>query len=708
MLQSTITEVEKSLWEAADQLRANSKLTATEYSMPVLGLIFLRFAYNRFLMVKDKLEAALPVHSGRGKRTLTKEEFLSEKAIFLPEKSRFDYLAALPDGTNLGETINEAMKAIEDEYPNLSGVLPRNFNQFEDSLLRDLLRIFDRDSIRNIQGDAFGKIYEYFLNEFAITGAQEGGEFFTPSSLVNTIVNVIQPSHGIVLDPACGSAGMFVQTGHFIEEEGFNPGEKITIYGQEKTTTNTRIAKMNLAVHGLEGKIAEVNSFYNDEFDLAGKCDFVMANPPFNVDGVDKSRDFVKNDPRLLYTVDEGGSKVRLLPKSDNANYLWIQYFYGYLNETGRAGFVMASSASDAGHSEKDIRERLVKTGAVDVMIAIGTNFFYTRSLPCTLWFFDRAKEQDEEGKNKTLMLDARGIFRVVTRKINDFTPEQLRNISTIVELYRGNRQAYIALIDSYILKTKEHLLEAIPAANTVFESFKGHYEQVKAVENNFPQLKDLYQALEAEKESIDNAFSALQSLLQAHSNNFIPNAVETLPDDANKAQQAHFEALGALTAIAKTLAHHTEHSVKLIVELTEKLTAALKGNGELNSLPREWKATDLRKKLTEIEAAKKALMDTVKQSVYFHNQMKWMQSRFPEATYADVEGLCKIVSQEEIAKNDYSLTPGRHVGVAPKEDDDVDFAERLKAIHLELTALNDEAAELAKTITANFEELGI
>ena len=343
-----LRQLEAELWRAADQLRANSKLTASEYSMPVLGLIFLRHAYNRFQKVKVEVEKDLPTHPQRGKRPLTKNDFLERNAMYLPEKAQFDFLVSLPESADIGEAIDNAMKLIEDEYDNLKGVLPKNFSIFSKDLLRELLRIFNKEVLQQAEGDLFGKIYEYFLNKFAMTGAQEGGEFFTPGSLVQTIVNVIEPDHGIVFDPACGSAGMFVQTGYFIESEGLKPAEKVTFYGQEKAELNTKLAKMNLTVHGLEGNIQEGNTFYEDKQDMVGRADFVMANPPFNVDGVDKAKDAVKKDPRLVLD-----GKVNL-PKNDNANYLWIQYFYNYLKPTGRAGFVMASSASDAGHSGRN------------------------------------------------------------------------------------------------------------------------------------------------------------------------------------------------------------------------------------------------------------------------------------------------------------------------------------------------------------------
>ncbi len=699
-----IAEIENSLWEAADQLRANSKLTATEYSMPVLGLIFLRFAYNRFVIIKDKIEQNLVSYPGRGKRKITKDDYLSEKAIYLPEKSRFDYLVDLPESANIGEAINEAMKFIEEEYPNLAGVLPKTYNDFENNLLYGLLRILDHEAIRQIQGDAFGKIYEYFLNQFAISGAQEGGEFFTPLSLVSTIVNIIQPDHGIVLDPACGSAGMFVQTGHFIESQGADPVAKITIYGQEKTTTNTRLAKMNLAVHGLEGNIVEKNTFYNDEFNLAGKCDFVMANPPFNVDGVDKKKDFVKNDPRLLYVNDENGNKVRLVPNSDNANYLWIQYFYGYLNETGRAGFVMASSASDAGHSEKEIRTKLVNTGAVDVMISVGTNFFYSVTLPCTLWFFDRSKENDEIYKNKTLMLDARNIYRVVTRKINDFSPEQLSNITAIVELYRENNNYFIDLVTDYINKSINYFNNIGTNYNNLIYVLNPLYNQL----NTYIQQNNIFtdEFNNINYDAVKNNYEQFDKLRKIN----CANEIYTAKDNSlnNKKQHNKYNLLTKLAENAKILRTSIEHTIKEMFFLVEQIQVKYKENGEKNNIPQEWKQSEIRKKTNDIELNKNALFETIKSAKYFINEIKWLQTRFPDAVYTDVLGLCKVVSREEIADNDFSLTPGRYVGVTPAIEDNYDFAERLKEIHLELENLNNEAAELAKTISANFLDLGL
>jgi len=427
---SEIKKLEDELWGAADDLRANSKLTAAEYKDPVLGLILLRYAQNRYEEAKIAIEASMP-KGPRGKRAATQEDFLAAGAMMLPEKAQYDYLANLPEKEDISEAVNNAMRSIEAAYPDLAGILPKNYQELDADLLRGLIRVFNKDSVKKLTGDVFGRIYEYFLMKFSMmgAGAQEGGEFFTPPSLVNLIVNFIEPDHGIVYDPACGSGGMFVQTGYFIKDHAKKQvNEAIKAYGTELKSNNAKLAKMNLAIHGIEGKIIESNSFYSDPHTLVGKCDFVMANPPFNVNKVDKGKDFVKNDKRLFKDVG--------IPKADNGNYLWIQYFYHYLNEKGRAGFVMASSATDAGSSEKLIRQKLIETGSVDCIVSIGNNFFYTRSLPCHLWFLDRGKKA--QNKKSILMIDARNTFRQVTQTLRDFSPEQMDGLTAIVKAYRG------------------------------------------------------------------------------------------------------------------------------------------------------------------------------------------------------------------------------------------------------------------------------
>ncbi|MBT1699630.1 type I restriction-modification system subunit M [Fulvivirgaceae bacterium PWU4] len=521
MTQEQIRQLEKELWDAADALRANSKLTAAEYKDPVLGLVLLRFAQNKYEQARPIVESRIP-KGPRGKREATKEDYLAAGAIMLPENAQYDYLASLPEGKDIAAAINKAMKTIEAEYPDLQGNLPKNYQEFESDLLRDLVRVFNKDAVKKATGDVFGRIYEYFLMKFSMqgAGAQEGGEFFTPSSLVQLIVNFIEPDHGIIHDPACGSGGMFVQTGYFVKSHSNKEvNEVIKCYGTEQKTNNTKLAKINLAIHGIEGKIIEANSFYTDPHNLVGKCDFVMANPPFNVNKVDKGKDFVKTDPRLPFG----------LPKADNANYMWIQYFYSYLNKTGRAGFVMASSAADAGHSEKLIRQQLVESGAVDCIVSVGNNFFYTRSLPCHVWFFDKGKKK--ENKSKILMIDARNVFRKVTTTINDFSEEQLEGLTAIIKMHRGEKP------------------------------------------------------------------------------------------DVSKSNL-------------------------------------------------------------------------------------WFIDRFPERKYMDIEGFCKIVTLSDVRENDYSLTPGRYVGITMTADDGFDYKTRLAEINKELEQLNKAAVKISKTISKNIEEL--
>lgn len=447
----SIDKIESDLWEAADQLRANSKLSSSEYCMPALGVIFLRHAANRFdaatkQIQDDQAAGRMP------KRKPIAADYVKRRALMLPDVARYERIMALPKGTDLGKALNDAMKAIEDSFEPLTGVLPKEYGIFESVVLEDLLRIFNRDALRSAGGDVFGRIYEYFLMEFAIQGAQDNGEFFTPPSLVQTIVNVIEPDHGIVCDLACGSAGMFVQSSHFIERLGQDTSHRVTFFGQEKTATTIRLAKMNLAVHGLEGDIREANTFYMDVHRLEdgkslwGNCNFVMANPPFNVDMVDAEK--VKDDRRLPF----GLPGVNKAKKVSNANYLWISYFHSYLGSTGRAGFVMSSQASSAGHGEADVRRKLVETGDVDVMISIRGNFFYTRTVPCELWHFDKGKPK--ERRDQVLMIDARNIYRKVTRKIYDFSPEQLANLTAIVWLYRGQSDRFVSLVQSYLDRT--------------------------------------------------------------------------------------------------------------------------------------------------------------------------------------------------------------------------------------------------------------
>ena len=439
-----IRKLETELWEAADLLRVDSKVTSQEYCMPVLGLIFLRYAYSRFKFVEGEILKNRPMRNGRV-MPVEAEDFKSKSAIFLPEEARYDYLLNLPDSEDMGKAINHAVELIEEQSAQLKGILPKNYTILKNSLLRDLLRIFNNSAFNEIQDDIIGRIYEYFLNKFAPVVAADDGVFFTPKSLVRMIVNVIEPTHGTVLDPACGSGGMFVSSADFIEQYGASANTAMTFYGQEKLDYNAKLCIMNMAVHGLNAKIVsgdEANSFYHDAHNLEGSCDYVMANPPFNVDKV--KSETAQNAGRLPF----GLPGVNKNKEIGNANYLWISYFHAYLNETGRAGFVMASSATDSQGKDKDIREKLVATGDVDVMLSVGNNFFYTKSLPCTLWFFDKAKRAENE--DKVLFIDARNYYTAVDRTLNEWSEWQMKNLNAIVWLYRGEAEKYVTLRREY------------------------------------------------------------------------------------------------------------------------------------------------------------------------------------------------------------------------------------------------------------------
>ena len=454
-----IRKLEAELWESADLLRQGSKLTSNQYCMPVLALLFLRYAYSRFKLVEAEILKNRPSRGGRV-MPVEPSDFEAKSALFLPREAQFDFLVNLQDDVasvglknkdgqpvnSLGEAVNNAMQLVEEQSEQLTGVLPKTYTMFADDLLRELLRIFNNKTIDEIGGDIIGRIYEYFLSKFAKAAASDDGVFFTPKSLVKMLVNILEPEQGIMLDPACGSGGMFVQTGDFVNAAGMNANTQMTFYGQEKVEYNAQLCLMNMAVHGLNGCIVsgdEANSFYHDAFNLAGKCDYVIANPPFNVDKV-KSESALSAG-RLPFGLPGVNAKTK---EVGNANYLWISYFYAYLNEHGRAGFVMASSATDSSNKDRDIREKLVNTGHVDVMVSVGNNFFYTLSLPCSLWFFDKAKR--EENRDKVLFIDARKYYTVVDRTLNEWSEWQLRNLQAIVHLYRGESEKYKMLMAEY------------------------------------------------------------------------------------------------------------------------------------------------------------------------------------------------------------------------------------------------------------------
>ncbi|TDF35016.1 SAM-dependent DNA methyltransferase [Alteromonadaceae bacterium M269] len=687
MNQQEIKQLETELWDSANSLRANSKLTAAEYKDPVLGLILLRYAQNRYDQAKEQIEASIP-EGPRGKRAPTKDDFLAAGAMMLPLESQFDYLADLPESESLDEAINNAMKLIEEAYPDLAGVLPKNYQEFDTDLLRELIRVFNKDSVKKIKGDIFGRIYEFFLMKFSMdgAGAQEGGEFFTPPSLVQLIVNMIKPDHGVIHDPACGSGGMFVQTGHFIEElaekenQDASVNTKVTCYGSELKSNNTRLAKMNLAIHGIEGKIIESNSFYSDPHALVGKCDFVMANPPFNVKKVDKKKDYVKTDVRLFKDVG--------IPKADNGNYLWIQYFYHYLNEQGRAGFVMASSATDAGNTEKTIRQKLVETGAVDCIVAVGNNFFYTRSLPCHVWFLDKGKS--EENKDKILMIDARNTFRVVTNTINDYSPGQLINFNAIMESYRGDNTA-IASAQNI------HNQEALTLAKDIALEINQLRKECKTI-LAAPNAEDY----KGDKPNLD--FSTItveldEVLNVADDSDF--DVCQTWNERFNQPVEKLFALIEQYQADSEKALADCKAQAKALKESKEDKAQFDKKVKENKQLKKQLDANSkLLKSLTAAFNEHKALL---KQELADYKQriQDWssLRDNFPNDQYQDVEGLCKIVSRDEVEENDYSLTPGRYVGYSIQIDEDFDYQKRMSEILSELGSLNDEANNLLNQI---------
>lgn len=474
-----IRKLEGELWESADLLRQGSKLTSSQYCMPVLALLFLRYAYSRYKLVEAEILKNRPSRGGRV-MPVEQSDFAAKSALYLPREAQFDFLVNLPEDiasvglenkegqplNSLGEAVNNAMQLLEEQSEQLTGVLPKSYTMFSDDLLRELLRIFNNKTIDEIGGDIIGRIYEYFLSKFAKAVASDDGVFFTPKSLVKMLVNVLEPEQGVMLDPACGSGGMFVQTGDFVNAAGINANTQMTFYGQEKVEYNAQLCLMNMAVHGLNGRIVsgdEANSFYHDAFNLVGKCDYVIANPPFNVDKV--KAESASSAGRLPFGLPGVNTKSK---EVGNANYLWINYFYAYLNDHGRAGFVMASSATDSSNKDRDIREKLVKTGHVDVMVSVGNNFFYTLSLPCSLWFFDKAKR--EENQDKVLFIDARKYYTVVDRTLNEWTEWQLCNLQVIVHLYRGETEKYQVLIEKYNSAIQEAVSEMMEQAKPFTE----------------------------------------------------------------------------------------------------------------------------------------------------------------------------------------------------------------------------------------------
>jgi len=688
-----IEVIEKRLWSSADNLRANSNYASNEYFLPVMGLIFLRHAYSRFERIKIEIEASLPSRGGKV-CPLGKTDFSGKGAIYLGPEAQFDFMVELPDSKDRAHAIIHAMQSIEEDYETLKGVLPKaEYQELDNDVLGQLLRTFNDPALKAASGDVFGRIYEYFLTGFADQKAHDGGEFFTPVSLVQMIVNIIEPDHGSVLDPACGSGGMFVQSAHFIEQLHKNPTEAATFYGMEKNPTTIRLAKMNLAVHGLEGNIQKAISYYEEPHNLVGKANFVMANPPFNVDEVDAGK--VKNDPRLPF----GLPGVNKKEKVSNGNYLWISYFHSYLNDKGRAGFVMSSQASSSGRDEAKVRRKLIETGDVDAMISIRGNFFYTRSVPCELWFLN--KDKPDHLKDKLLMIDARHIYRKVTRKIFDFSPEQLANLTSIVWLYRGETQRFLELEASHLDKT---LAEAM-AVNAPLLRFFDEADALFGKRTSFlgAQPADgLHAKLESEIATVLEALTPTSRSMQQDT--VEASAAWKQTEHNNEGLHQAAAQIAPLAESARDIIKDIDHICKLLGRLIDLCEQEL--DAKVSDL---WSTREISKARKALDEARKEVVEQLKQVRYFFRQAQWLQERFPDAELCDVPGLVKLVDRSELAGHDYSLTPGRYVGVAPEEvDENFDFEEALRDIHIEMKGLNDEAAQLATKIARNFEELGI
>lgn len=697
-----IEAIEKRLWGAADTLRSNSNYASNEYFMPVMGLIFLRHAYSRFLSVKDEIIASLPKRGGKT-RQLAKEDFSQKGSIFLQEKAQFDYLVSLTDAQDRAKAIIDAMESIEEDYEQLKGQLPKSeYQDLDNEVLGQLLRTLNPDELKNASGDIFGRIYEYFLTQFANQNAHDGGEFFTPVSLVSFIANALEPKNGTVLDPACGSGGMFVQSAHIVENLHANPTENLTFYGLEKNPTTIRLAKMNLAVHGLEGDIQKAITYYEDPHQLLGKVDYVMANPPFNVDEVDAEK--VKSDQRLPF----GLPGVNKNDKVSNGNYLWINYFYSYLNETGRAGFVMSSQASSAGRDEAKVRQKLIETGSVDIMVAIRSNFFYTRSVPCELWFLNRAKP--EEYKNKVLMIDARNIYRKVTRKIYDFSPEQLQNLLSIVWLYRGQEDRFFNLLTKYIENTlteahkcftdkkreEEHLLaNYITTIKEVINTIQPFLRNL-SLENSL--TKDLIEEIEEESTTYMqnvNAFRLTLETEQSYWNNSNKN---------NNELNYITQRLTNLMEQSRKLSKQADYIYKLVCRLINTCEKDLDSSASYL-----WDSREILKVRKFADSIRHDIINQLKLIRYFHKQLTWLVHRFPDGKLCDIEGLVKLVDIADLESNQWSLTPSRYVGIQQEEEDeDFDFEEALRDIHIELEGINTESVKLAEKISQRFKELGI
>ena len=696
MTNDQLKKLENDLWASANSLRAYGGLKAADYAVPVLGLIFLRFADNKYSQFETKILEDHKTDKGTRLERTIEAIALANCGFYLPDYARYDYLLNLPGDLSLAKALRKAMEGIE-EYQDekFKNVLPKeayfDIEKKKADILPQLLKSFS-DIPKDATGDVFGKIYEYFLGEFAMSEGQKGGEFFTPTSVVRFIVEVIEPYAGKIYDPACGSGGMFVQSAKFVQEANHDLSD-IYVYGQEYMGETARLAKMNLMVNNIRGEITEVNSYEGDPYGSLGRFDFVMANPPFNVKSVKEST--VKNDVRFYkYGLPKNKGKNTDDSITD-ANYLWISLFATSLNENGRAGFVMANSASDAGNSEYQIRKKIVDSGMVDCMVSMPSNMFFTVTLPATLWFFDKQKVNSSRN-DKILFIDARNTYHQINRAQREWTEEHIQNLAAIVRLYRGETDRYLELLNHY----EQLSIECTHKLPACFDNFHNK------LTSGLIALKH-YAAESKSKRKADEQLKLADSGLMQKLDSFVlPGFAlpsfgwqHDLPAD-NAGQLGFTEKLAvyvnALNEVDANLKTQKDRFTeicacadKLLKVKSDKTWAEL----GLNNIVRSQ---------DELQQAWKSAIDLV---AYWHSNIHWLQSRFPEATYTDVVGLCKLADKKEYAEEqDYSLNAGRYVGVAIEVDElsPDEFTSLMIEQLTSLIGLNNKAADLEKLISSN------
>ncbi|MDO8893476.1 class I SAM-dependent DNA methyltransferase [Nitrosomonas sp.] len=681
MNKAQLKKLEADLWSAADKLRANSDLKSSEYATPVLGLIFLKFADNNYRRHEKAILAEYQKLQGTRREKPVSEIAIEQCGFYLPDHTRYDYLLNLPEEKDIAKTLKEAMKAIEEYKPELEGVLPKDeyaaLTRTDKTIPQQLLRTF-ADIPANATGDLFGQIYEYFLSEFARSEGQKGGEFFTPRSVVRLMVEIIEPHGGKVFDPACGSGGMFVQSAQFIEAhrnelKGAESG--VYVCGQEKTQDTVKLAKMNLAVNGLRGEIKQANTYYEDPYDSFGAFDYVLANPPFNVDDVSLSS--VEKDRRFnTYGIPRNKSKVKKADEGKetvpNGNYLWISLFATSLKPQGRAALVMANSASDARHSEADIRKTLIEQNLIYAMLTLPSNMFYTVTLPATLWFFDKAKNDD-----RILFIDARNIFTQIDRAHREFSEEHIQNIAVISHLHKGQREKFIRLIERYFAAGMERLIE--------------NNEKIEPVCAQLLDVLDDAGGKQAVEELLQH-WRELEKLQTHYAQYRTEHAIATEIDKKNQAQH---QLRHAFDPFFSALHEGLKRLDKTVRQHEKQQTEQAQQEGKRTSTDRRTKA---------LKTALEELHQDVKNAELYFQHIHWLQERFPNAQYEDVTGLCKLATPEEVQEQDYSLNPGRYVGVVIEEDgkSEEEFIAELSEMNDKLAVLNMESSTLEKIISRN------